>query len=33
VSFGISMATNAGVNVVREFLPDVTRHIFRHGEE
>jgi len=28
VSFGIAMATNAGVNVVREFLPDVTRHIF-----
>jgi hypothetical protein len=32
VSFGISMATNAGVNVIREFLPDVTRHIF-HGNE
>jgi hypothetical protein len=32
VSFGISMATNAGVNVIREFLPDITRHIFRHGE-
>jgi hypothetical protein len=29
VSFGIAMATNAGVNVVREFLPDLTRHIFR----
>jgi hypothetical protein len=28
VSFGISMATNAGVNVVREFLPDATRRIF-----
>ena len=28
ISFGISMATNAGVNVVREFLPDITRHIF-----
>jgi hypothetical protein len=28
VSFGISMATNAGVNVIREFLPDVTRHVF-----
>lgn len=27
-SFGIALATNAGVNVVREFLPDVTRHIF-----
>jgi hypothetical protein len=31
VNFGISMATNAGVNVVREFLPDFTRHIFRRG--
>lgn len=31
VSFGISMATNAGVNVIREFLPDVTRHIFRRA--
>lgn len=28
VSFGFAMATNAGVNVVREFLPDVTRHVF-----
>jgi hypothetical protein len=27
-SFGISMATNAGVNVAREFLPDITRHLF-----
>jgi hypothetical protein len=33
VNFGISMATNAGVNVVREFLPDFTRHIFRHSTE
>lgn len=32
-SFGISMATNAGVNVVREFLPDITRHIFHGGRE
>jgi len=31
VNFGISMATNAGVNVVREFLPDFTRHIFRRN--
>lgn len=31
VSFGISMATNAGVNVIREFLPDVTHHIFRRS--
>jgi hypothetical protein len=32
-SFGISMATNAGVNVLREFLPDVTRHIFRRSAQ
>lgn len=32
VSFGISMATNAGVNVIREFLPDITRHVFRRSE-
>jgi hypothetical protein len=32
VSFGIQMATNAGVNVVREFLPDITRHIFHRRE-
>ena len=31
VNFGISLATNAGVNVVREFLPGFTRHIFRRG--
>jgi hypothetical protein len=30
VNFGINMASNAGVNVVREFLPGVTRHIFHH---
>lgn len=33
VNFAISLATNAGVNVVREFLPDFTRRIFRHGEK
>lgn len=33
VSFGISMATNAGVNVLREFLPDITRHIFHRIAE
>jgi hypothetical protein len=33
VSFGISMATNAGVNVIREFLPDVTRHIFNRNAQ
>jgi len=32
VSFGIGMATNAGLNVVREFLPDVTKHLF-HGSQ
>lgn len=32
-SFGISMATNAGVNVLREFMPDIARHIFRRGEQ
>lgn len=32
VSFGIGMATNAGLNVVREFLPDITKHLF-HGNQ
>ncbi len=31
VSFGISMATNAGVNVIREFLPDITGHLFHRS--
>lgn len=31
VNFGFSMATNAGVNVVREFLPDVTHHVFHRA--
>jgi len=31
-SFAISMATNAGLNVLREFLPDVSKHVFRHNE-
>jgi hypothetical protein len=30
VNFGINMASNAGVNVVREFLPGVTHHLFHH---
>jgi hypothetical protein len=30
VNFGINMASNAGVNVVREFLPGITNHIFHH---
>jgi hypothetical protein len=32
VSFGISMASNAGLNVMREFLPDISKHVFRHDE-
>jgi hypothetical protein len=31
VSFGFGMAANAGINVVREFMPDVTKHLFRHS--
>jgi hypothetical protein len=31
-SFGFALATNAGVNVLREFLPDAARHVFRRGE-
>lgn len=31
-SFGISLGTNAGIDVLREFLPDVTRHVFHHNE-
>jgi hypothetical protein len=33
VNFGINMASNAGVNVVREFLPGVTHHIFHHDRQ
>jgi hypothetical protein len=33
VSFAISLATNAGVNVALEFLPDITRRIFHRGEQ
>ena len=33
VSFGIGMATNAGMHVLREFLPDVTRRLFRRHED
>jgi hypothetical protein len=28
VSFGVGMGLNAGINVVREFLPDVAHHFF-----
>jgi hypothetical protein len=30
-NFGINLASNAGVNVVREFLPGVTNRIFHHN--
>jgi hypothetical protein len=30
VNFGINMASNAVLNMVREFLPGVTRHVFHH---
>jgi hypothetical protein len=33
VNFGINMASNAGVNVVREFLPGVTNRIFHHDRQ
>jgi hypothetical protein len=33
VNFGLNMASNAGVNVVREFLPGVTHHIFHHERQ
>jgi hypothetical protein len=33
VSFGIGMGVNAGLNVLREFLPDVTRHVFRGNQQ
>jgi hypothetical protein len=29
VSVGIGMAANAGVKILREFMPDVTKHVFR----
>lgn len=28
-SFAIAMGANAGINVVREFMPDIVRHVFR----
>lgn len=33
VNFGINMASNAGLNVVREFLPGVTRRVFHHDRQ
>ena len=32
VSFGIGMGINAGANVLREFLPDLTHRIFRRDQ-
>jgi hypothetical protein len=32
-NFGISLASNAGVNVVREFLPDATHRIFHRTKQ
>jgi len=32
VSFGIGMGTNAGLNILREFMPDVTKHLFRRNQ-
>jgi len=32
VSFGIGMGANAGLNIMREFVPDVTKHLFRHDQ-
>jgi len=33
VSFGIGMGVNAGVNIAREFLPDISRHVFRRAQQ
>ncbi len=33
-SFAITMGANAGTNILREFLPDMTRHVFhRHPDK
>jgi hypothetical protein len=32
-NFGIALSTNAGVDVVREFLPDITRPIFHRSKQ
>jgi hypothetical protein len=32
-SFGFGIATNTGTDILREFLPDITRHIFRRNEK
>jgi hypothetical protein len=33
VSFALNLASNAGVNVVREFMPGVTHRIFHHERQ
>jgi hypothetical protein len=33
VSFGISVATNTGINIVKEFLPDITQHFFHRNRK
>lgn len=33
VNFGVNIASNAGVNVVREFLPGITNRIFHHDRQ
>jgi len=33
VSFGIGMGINAGLNVMREFLPDLTQHVFHRAQQ
>lgn len=32
-SFGIAMGVNAGMSVLREFLPDLTRRVFGRDRE
>jgi len=32
-NFGLNMASNAGINVVREFLPGITNKIFHHDRQ
>jgi hypothetical protein len=32
VSFGISVAANTGINIIKEFLPDLTQHFFHRKQ-
>jgi hypothetical protein len=32
-SFGIGMGVNVGWHIAREFLPDISRHVFRRGHQ